>query len=258
MARMAAAGQQQSRMQHAAGSATIQMVTLPLWPCGGSGMTQMTTLRRRRGSGTTQTTMLLPRGGAGGTIQMTTPLRRGGSGMTQKMTHRRRGGGSGMTQTATLRLPGGRERQACRQRSNQARRASAALLQISANRASGPRQRPLTHLRPAGIFKPLAPQDTTDQSARALSLIRIVFSYHFVSALLPTFCRPGERPKTMTDGTIAGMVTGRQLQEELARKKEADRKRLAGLDSSVTGRFAKTARTWHQPMSLLLAEKLSS
>lgn len=44
----------------------------------------------------------------------------------------------------------------------------------------------------------------------------------------------------MLDGTAAGMVTGKQLQEELARKQEADRKRLASLDSSVTGRYAKT------------------
>lgn len=52
--------------------------------------------------------------------------------------------------------------------------------------------------------------------------------------------RKGERPKTMLDGTAAGMVTGKQLQEELVRKKEADRKRLAALDASVTGRYAKT------------------
>jgi hypothetical protein len=44
----------------------------------------------------------------------------------------------------------------------------------------------------------------------------------------------------MLDGTMAGMVTGSQLQEELARKKETDRKRIAALDSSVTGRYAKT------------------
>lgn len=50
----------------------------------------------------------------------------------------------------------------------------------------------------------------------------------------------------MTDGTVAGMVTGKQLQDELARKKEADRKRLAALDSSVTGRFAKTVTARHR------------
>jgi hypothetical protein len=39
---------------------------------------------------------------------------------------------------------------------------------------------------------------------------------------------------------MAGMVTGSQLTEELARKRESDRRRIAALDSSVTGRYAKT------------------
>lgn len=52
--------------------------------------------------------------------------------------------------------------------------------------------------------------------------------------------------KRMMDGTASGMVTGKQLQEELARKKDADRKRLASLDASVTGRYAKTVSRTHR------------
>lgn len=44
----------------------------------------------------------------------------------------------------------------------------------------------------------------------------------------------------MTDGTVSGMVSGKQLAVELAAKKEADRKRMAALDASVTGRNAQT------------------
>ena len=63
--------------------------------------------------------------------------------------------------------------------------------------------------------------------------------------------RPGERASKMLDGTMAGMVTGSQLTEELARKREADRKRIAALDSSVTGRYAKTVGSCAAMLSLL-------
>jgi len=44
----------------------------------------------------------------------------------------------------------------------------------------------------------------------------------------------------MSDGTTAGMVSGRAIQEEMARKREAEAKRFQKLGADVTGRGAET------------------
>jgi pre-mRNA-splicing factor CWC26 len=44
----------------------------------------------------------------------------------------------------------------------------------------------------------------------------------------------------MSDGTTAGMVSGRSIQEEMARKREAEAKRFSKLGADVTGRGAET------------------
>lgn len=154
-ARTAAAGQQQSKMQHMGGSGTTQ-TTMPR-PHGDSSGTTQTMMRPRRGdnSGTTQTVMHVRHGGACDMTLKTTPRLHGGSScMAQRMTHHRDEGGSGTTQTvvhrrqggqhrgmtptaAMHRCPGGRQRQT----GQQANCGSAALQQTSARRASGRTQR---------------------------------------------------------------------------------------------------------------------
>ena len=44
----------------------------------------------------------------------------------------------------------------------------------------------------------------------------------------------------MSDGTTSGMVSGREIQQEMARKREAEARRFAALGAEVTGRHAKT------------------
>ena len=44
----------------------------------------------------------------------------------------------------------------------------------------------------------------------------------------------------MSDGTMAGMVSGREIQAEMARKKEAEARRFATLGAEVTGHGAET------------------
>lgn len=44
----------------------------------------------------------------------------------------------------------------------------------------------------------------------------------------------------MSDGTVAGMVSGRELMQEMAAKRERERERFAALEADVTGRGAQT------------------
>lgn len=44
----------------------------------------------------------------------------------------------------------------------------------------------------------------------------------------------------MSDGTVAGMVSGRELAAEMQRKRERERQRFAELEADVTGRGAQT------------------
>lgn len=44
----------------------------------------------------------------------------------------------------------------------------------------------------------------------------------------------------MSDGTLAGMVSGRELMAEMAAKRERERQRFADLEADVTGRGAQT------------------
>eukprot|EP00887_Chlorella_sp_A99_P006274 scaffold3.g6274.t1 len=50
----------------------------------------------------------------------------------------------------------------------------------------------------------------------------------------------GAKRRRMTDGTAAGMMSGRELQEEMARKRAAEAARFAQLGAEATGRGAQT------------------
>ena len=53
--------------------------------------------------------------------------------------------------------------------------------------------------------------------------------------------RQGDRPtEMMSDGTLAGMVTGQELMKEMAEKRRRDIEKFEKLGDSVTGRHAKT------------------
>ncbi|PSC69704.1 BUD13-like protein [Micractinium conductrix] len=49
-----------------------------------------------------------------------------------------------------------------------------------------------------------------------------------------------KRRRMMSDGTVAGMVSGKEVMEEMKRKRERERQRFAELDADVTGRGAQT------------------
>mmetsp|Transcript_12211 Transcript_12211/g.34694 ORF Transcript_12211/g.34694 Transcript_12211/m.34694 type:complete len:423 (-) Transcript_12211:22-1290(-) len=51
---------------------------------------------------------------------------------------------------------------------------------------------------------------------------------------------PRRGPYRMSDGSLAGMVTGQELMKEMSEKRERDIEKFRNLDDSVTGRQAKT------------------
>ena len=51
---------------------------------------------------------------------------------------------------------------------------------------------------------------------------------------------PRRGPHRMSDGSLAGMVTGQELMKEMSEKRERDIEKFRNLDDSVTGRQAKT------------------
>ena len=51
---------------------------------------------------------------------------------------------------------------------------------------------------------------------------------------------PRRGPHKMSDGSLAGMVTGQELMKEMAEKRQRDMEKFRKLDDSVTGRDAKT------------------
>ena len=51
---------------------------------------------------------------------------------------------------------------------------------------------------------------------------------------------PRRGPHRMSDGSLAGMVTGQELMKEMAEKRQRDMEKFRKLDDSVTGREAKT------------------
>ena len=221
---------------------------------GDSGMIQMTMRRRRGNSGTTQTMMLRRRGGSGMTQTMMRLRRRGNSssGMILMMTHRHHAGSGGMTQMTMHHRCNEVQQQQQQQKGqtptprHRGAGRSAVLPRTSAHRGN-------TKRKPLQIAFPLAGAWmcamtfcasctlAAPQCPCALAGAHSAWPRD-LNAVFLLLCASATGEKRMTDGTRSGMVTGRELQEELARKREADRKRMSAMDASVTGRFAQTVR----------------